>query len=87
MLLPMLAGWGPARGQDAAAPTGVTQTPPTTEKPNPLKRRLSDREKIQQQKDLKQELHGVYKTWLERGCALDYHADTEEAGLQAPVQR
>ena len=66
MLLAIAVGWGSSRGQDATTPDGVTQTPPATEKPNPLKRRLSDREKIQQQKDLKQELHGVYKTWLEQ---------------------
>ena len=75
MLLPMFAVWSGARGQEAttppagqtqAAPDGVNQTAPQTEKPNPLKRRLTDKEKIQQQKDLKQELHGVYKTWLEQ---------------------
>ncbi len=49
VLFPMLAGWGPARGQETTAPDGVTQAPPTTEKPNPLKRRLTDKEKIQQQ--------------------------------------
>jgi len=51
--------------QQAAAPDGVTQTAPVVEKPNPLKRRLTDKEKFQQQKDLKQELHGVYKSWLD----------------------
>jgi GWxTD domain-containing protein len=61
-----LAGWGAARAQTTATPDGVTQTPPTVEKPNPLKRRLSDRERIQQQKDLRGELHGVYKTWLDQ---------------------
>jgi GWxTD domain-containing protein len=66
MLLPVFAGWGLAQAQETAPPDGVTQTPPQTEKPNPLKRRLSDRERIQQQKDLRQELHGVYKTWLEQ---------------------
>jgi GWxTD domain-containing protein len=66
MLLPMCAGWGLAGGQESTAPDGVTQTQPAPEKPNPLKRRLTDREKFQQQKDLKQELHGVYKTWLEQ---------------------
>jgi GWxTD domain-containing protein len=66
MLFAMVAGFGSARGQQAAAPDGVTQTPPTVEKPNPLKRRLSDKERIAQQKDLKNELHGVYKTWLEQ---------------------
>ncbi|MGD0798221.1 MAG: GWxTD domain-containing protein [Acidobacteriaceae bacterium] len=63
----MTAGWGGARAQDAAtAQSGVTQTPPTVEKPNPLHRHLNDRERIQQQKDLKGELHGVYKTWLDQ---------------------
>jgi GWxTD domain-containing protein len=66
MLFPMLVGWVPAQGQEATTPDGVTQTPPVQEKPNPLKRRLSDREKIQQQKDLRGELHGVYKTWLDQ---------------------
>ena len=73
-------GWGGAPGQQATAPAaqaaasdGVTQAAPTVEKPNPLKRRLTDKEKIQQQKDLKQELQGVYKTWLDAGCALDHH--------------
>jgi GWxTD domain-containing protein len=66
MLFPILAGWGPVQGQQTTAPDGVTQTPPTTEKPNPLKRRLSDREKFQQQKELKDELKGPYKTWLEQ---------------------
>ena len=47
-------------------PDGVTQVPPTTEKPNPLKRRLTDKEKITQQKALKEELKGVYKTWLDQ---------------------
>ncbi len=72
VLVPMLAGWGGVvRAQEltpppATAPDGVTQTPPQTEKPNPLKRRLSDKDRIQQQKDLKGELKGPYKTWLEQ---------------------
>ena len=66
MLFPMLAGWGPVQGQQTTAPDGVTQTPPAVEKPNPLKRRLGDRERFQQQKDLKEELKGPYKTWLEQ---------------------
>ncbi len=81
MLFPVLAGWVPARGQQAAAPTGatqavatqagaatdgVTQTAPVVEKPNPLKRRLTDKEKFTQHKALTQELKGVYKTWLDQ---------------------
>jgi GWxTD domain-containing protein len=79
MLLPMLAGWGLARGQEAAAPTGVTQTTPTVEKPNPLKRRLGDRERIQQQKDLRQELHGDYKKWLDEDVRWIITSSEEEA--------
>ena len=44
---------------------GVTKGPVTTEKPDPLKRPLSDKEKIAQQKALKQELKGVYKKWID----------------------
>jgi GWxTD domain-containing protein len=64
MLISM--GWGSAQGQQATAPDGVTQAPPTVEKPNPLKRRITDKERIQQQKDLKQELRGDFKTWLDQ---------------------
>ena len=81
LLFPMLAGWGPARGQEAKTPDGVTQTPPVVEKPNPLKRRLSDRERIQQQKELKQELHGVYKTWIEQDVRW-LITDTEEQAFK-----
>jgi GWxTD domain-containing protein len=66
-------GWGSAHGQPATVPAaqaaasdGVTQTAPAVEKPNPLKRRLTDKEKITQQKALKEELKGVYKTWLDQ---------------------
>ncbi len=48
------------------APDGVTQGPVTVEKPDPLKRQLSDKEKFAQQKALKGELHGVYKTWIDQ---------------------
>jgi GWxTD domain-containing protein len=81
LLFPILAGWGPARGQESKAPDGVTQTPPVVEKPNPLKRRLSDRERIQQQKELKNELHGVYKTWLEQDVRW-LITDTEEQAFK-----
>ena len=53
--------------QDSQAPAsdGVEKAPPTEEKPDPLKRRLTDKEKIQQQKAIKGELHGVYKKWVD----------------------
>ncbi|SNS73641.1 GWxTD domain-containing protein [Granulicella rosea] len=47
-------------------PDGVNKAPAITEKPDPTKRRLSDKERFQQQKDLKGELHGSYKTWVDQ---------------------
>jgi GWxTD domain-containing protein len=44
---------------------GVTKGPVTVEKPDPLKRPLSDKEKISQQRALKQELKGEYKKWVD----------------------
>jgi len=52
--------------QTAPATDGVTQGPPTVEKPDPLKRQLSDKEKLAQQRALSGEIHGVYKTWLDQ---------------------
>jgi GWxTD domain-containing protein len=55
--------------QDATSGTaqadGVTKGPVTTEKPDPLKRPLSDKEKIAQAKALKYELKGEYKKWVD----------------------
>ncbi|MGD0446524.1 MAG: GWxTD domain-containing protein [Edaphobacter sp.] len=48
-----------------AQPDGVTQGPATVEKPDPLKRPLSDKEKFAQQKALKYELKGEYKKWVD----------------------
>ncbi|MCU1223164.1 MAG: hypothetical protein JWQ42_1257 [Edaphobacter sp.] len=48
------------------APDGVTKGPVTEEKPDPLKRKLTDKEKFAQQKALKGELHGTYKVWLDQ---------------------
>ena len=70
MFISMGVVWGSAQAQQATpaatAPDGVTQVPAVVEKPNPLKRRLTDKEKITQQKALKEELKGVYKTWLDQ---------------------
>jgi GWxTD domain-containing protein len=49
----------------AAQADGVTKGPVTVEKPDPLKRPLSDKEKREQQKNLRQELKGVYKKWVD----------------------
>jgi len=42
----------------------VVQTPPVEEKPDPLKRRLSDRQALEQRKAVKQEMGNEYKKWL-----------------------
>jgi GWxTD domain-containing protein len=49
----------------AAQPDGVTKGPSITEQPDPMKRPLSDKEKISQQKAVKQELKGEYKKWVD----------------------
>jgi GWxTD domain-containing protein len=49
----------------AAQTDGVTKGPTTVEKPDPLKRPLSDKEKIAQNKALKYELKGEYKKWVD----------------------
>jgi len=44
---------------------GVVKNPPTVEKPDPLKRRLSDREERDRRKATVAELKGEYKKWLD----------------------
>ena len=44
---------------------GVTKGPVTVEKPDPLKRPMSDQDKRKQQKALREELKGVYKKWVD----------------------
>jgi GWxTD domain-containing protein len=51
--------------QTPAQADGVTKGPVLVEKPDPLKRPLSDKEKISQQKALRQELKGEYKKWVD----------------------
>jgi GWxTD domain-containing protein len=58
---------------------GVTKTPPVAEKPDPLKRRLSDREERERRKETVQELKGQYKKWLDedvRWIITDQEAKT-----------
>ncbi|HEV2620163.1 MAG TPA: GWxTD domain-containing protein, partial [Acidobacteriaceae bacterium] len=80
-LVAMAAEWSGLRAQGTKSTDGVTQTAPVAEKPDPLKRRLGDRERFQQQKDLKNELHGVYKTWLEQDVKW-LITDTEEQAFK-----
>ena len=44
---------------------GVTRGPEVVEKPDPLQRPLTDKEKIAQRKALRQELKGEYKKWVD----------------------
>ncbi len=62
-------------------PDGVIQVPPTEEKPNPLKQRITDKDRIRQQKSLKEELKGVYKTWLDEDVAYII-TDTERQAFK-----
>jgi GWxTD domain-containing protein len=48
----------------SAQSDGVTQGPTITEQPDPMKRPLSDKEKIAQQKAVKHELKGEYSKWV-----------------------
>ncbi len=53
-------------GSPDTTPDGVLKAPSVEERPDPLKRRLSDNEKRQQQKELKRELKGEYKQWVDQ---------------------
>jgi GWxTD domain-containing protein len=62
----------PAQSQNQTSPAtispdngGVTKTPPVAEKPDPLKRRLSDHEERDRRKATIAELKGEYKKWLD----------------------
>ena len=47
-------------------PDGVTRGPVVEDKPDPTKRPRSDAEKIQTNKNMKAELKGSYKTWVDQ---------------------
>jgi GWxTD domain-containing protein len=75
MIAALFAGGLRAQAQDSTPAATVKEPTPTVnktdapeEKPDPLKRRLSDRERLQQNKYLKQELKpdGTFKKWLEQ---------------------
>ncbi|HUZ04846.1 MAG TPA: GWxTD domain-containing protein, partial [Acidobacteriaceae bacterium] len=54
------------RAQDTYTSDSSSASNPNVSQPDPLKRQLTDKEKLQQQKALKQELKGTYKTWLDQ---------------------
>lgn len=55
-----------ARAQDANPQDPSLVTRDQSAQPNPLKRKLSDKEIRQQQKELRQELKGPYKKWMDQ---------------------
>lgn len=69
LLLPVLGlAAVSAYGQnDAATPpaNGVSKGPVVVEHPDPLKTRISDKKRFEQQKALKAELKGSYKKWVD----------------------
>jgi GWxTD domain-containing protein len=65
LLVLALVGVRASAAQDQGTPDGVTKGASTVEKPDPLKRPLSDKEKIAQNKALRYELKGEYKKWVD----------------------
>jgi GWxTD domain-containing protein len=70
-LLALVCAGYSARAQDAPAAqtspdNGVVKSAPIVEKPDPLKRRLSDREERDRVKNTKAELKGEYRKWLDQ---------------------
>ena len=51
--------------QTTAPAAGVSKGPVVVEHPDPLKTRISDKKRFEQQKSLKQELKGGYKKWVD----------------------
>ncbi len=65
LALTVFVGGPLLRAQEVPATDGVVQGTPTQEKPDPLKRPLSDREQIKRQREVKKELKGEYKKWVD----------------------
>jgi GWxTD domain-containing protein len=53
-------------GSSGTTQDGVSKAPSEIERPDPLKRQLTDKEKRQRNKELRQELKGSYKTWVDQ---------------------
>ncbi len=90
-----LAGWGMgARAQATDSTTtpaaqdngGVLKAQPQEEKPDPLKRRLSDSQERQRKKSATEELKGTYKTWLDQDVRWII-TDEEAKAFQEPHER
>jgi len=65
LFLVMMGGRVAAAQGTPAQADGVTRGTPITEQPDPLKRPVTDKEKIAQQKALRAELKGEYKKWVD----------------------
>jgi GWxTD domain-containing protein len=88
-----LVGWGmgaraqatdttstPSTTAPAAQSNGdVVKSQPQEEKPDPLKRRLSDSQERERKKDVTRELRGQYKTWLEQDVRWIITPEEEKA--------
>jgi GWxTD domain-containing protein len=66
-------------GTPATTPDGVSKSAPVTEKPDPTKRPLTDKERFAQQKAMRGELHGSYKTWLDQDVRWIITDEEEQA--------
>lgn len=83
-----LAGWGVGVRAQATDTTsipavqdngGVVKSQPQEEKPDPLKRRLSDSQERQRKKNVIGELKGQYKTWLDQDVRWIITPEEEKA--------
>jgi GWxTD domain-containing protein len=65
----VLASVSRAQQADPEVKPRPAETQPQAEAPDPLKRDLTDKEKFERQKAVRQELKGPYKTWLNEDVA------------------
>jgi len=66
---PATAQAGTTAAPDAATDATRKKLDKPGEEPDPLKRQLSDKQKFSRQKELKHEISGAYKTWLNQDVA------------------
>ena len=65
MSVPSLSAIGQTTAAPAGTTDGVTKSPVVVEHPDPLKTRMSDKQRFEQQKAVKKELKGGYKKWVD----------------------
>ncbi len=75
-----------AQSGQAVDPGTVTKGAPVEERPDPLKRRLSDHEEAQRRKAVRNELSPEDKKWLNEDVRWII-TDEEAQSLQEPLQR